>query len=160
MSKSNISNAKQVDNNLPKIENKPQNNSTNPFENNNLQEGGAKEENINLEITISNYLLKLTNSLGENFNLVMDNIGLGASKETCKSKNINYKNLINKLKIEISSSIGEIKSNQNVIDNFINILKNCNKIYLNVFYLILAIFIFYYSFDKAREKGTLINIGE
>ena len=41
--------------------------------------------------------------------------------------------------------------------NFENLV---NAIYLNGFYLILAIFIFYYSFDKAREKGTLINIGE
>jgi ABC-2 type transport system ATP-binding protein len=35
-----------------------------------------------------------------------------------------------------------------------------NALYLNIFYLILAISIFYYSFDKARDKGTLINIGE
>jgi ABC-2 type transport system permease protein len=33
-------------------------------------------------------------------------------------------------------------------------------LYLNVAYLIAAISVFYYSFDKAREKGTLINIGE
>ena len=33
-------------------------------------------------------------------------------------------------------------------------------IYLNAAYLIVAILIFYYSFDKARDKGTLINIGE
>jgi len=33
-------------------------------------------------------------------------------------------------------------------------------IYLNGFYLILSILVFYYSFDKARDKGTLINIGE
>ena len=26
--------------------------------------------------------------------------------------------------------------------------------------LILSISVFYYSFDKAREKGTLINMGE
>ena len=31
---------------------------------------------------------------------------------------------------------------------------------LNVFYFIVAIATFYFSFDKAREKGTLINIGE
>jgi ABC-2 type transport system permease protein len=31
---------------------------------------------------------------------------------------------------------------------------------LNVFYLTAAIATFYFSFDKAREKGTLINIGE
>jgi ABC-2 type transport system permease protein len=35
-----------------------------------------------------------------------------------------------------------------------------NALYLNIFYLILSISIFYYSFDKARDKGTLINIGE
>ena len=35
-----------------------------------------------------------------------------------------------------------------------------SALYLNIFYLILAISIFYYSFDKARDKGTLINIGE
>ena len=35
-----------------------------------------------------------------------------------------------------------------------------NALYLNIFYIILAISIFYYSFDKARDKGTLINIGE
>ena len=31
---------------------------------------------------------------------------------------------------------------------------------LNTFYLTIAIATFYFSFDKAREKGTLINIGE
>ena len=30
----------------------------------------------------------------------------------------------------------------------------------NVTYLIIAISLFYYSFNKARKKGTLINIGE
>ena len=33
-------------------------------------------------------------------------------------------------------------------------------LYLNCAYLIAAVSVFYYSFDKAREKGTLINIGE
>ena len=32
--------------------------------------------------------------------------------------------------------------------------------YLNIFYLIIAISIFYYSFAQARKKGSLINIGE
>jgi len=41
--------------------------------------------------------------------------------------------------------------------NYENIL---TAIYLNGFYLILSIFVFYYSFDKARDKGTLINMGE
>ena len=31
---------------------------------------------------------------------------------------------------------------------------------LNLIYLIIAISLFYYSFSKARKKGTLINIGE
>ena len=45
--------------------------------------------------------------------------------------------------------------NQSV--NYENII---HALYLNAAYLILAISVFYYSFDKAREKGTLINIGE
>ena len=31
---------------------------------------------------------------------------------------------------------------------------------LNAFYFTAAVATFYFSFDKAREKGTLINIGE
>ena len=45
--------------------------------------------------------------------------------------------------------------NQSV--NYGNILY---AVYLNIFYLFIAISVFYYSFYKAREKGTLINIGE
>ena len=45
----------------------------------------------------------------------------------------------------------------NQIVNYENII---NALYLNLTYMILAILIFYYSFEKAREKGTLINIGE
>ena len=45
--------------------------------------------------------------------------------------------------------------NQSV--NYENIM---HAFYLNTTYLIAAISVFYYSFDKAREKGTLINIGE
>ena len=45
----------------------------------------------------------------------------------------------------------------NQIVNYENII---NALYLNLTYLILAILIFYYSFEKARDKGTLINIGE
>ena len=41
--------------------------------------------------------------------------------------------------------------------DYANIL---NAFYLNILYLFLAISLFYYSFDKARDKGTLINIGE
>ena len=45
--------------------------------------------------------------------------------------------------------------NQSV--NYENIIQ---ALYLNATYLIVSISVFYYSFDKAREKGTLINIGE
>ena len=45
--------------------------------------------------------------------------------------------------------------NQSV--NYENIIQ---ALYLNAAYLIAAISVFYYSFDKAREKGTLINIVE
>ena len=45
--------------------------------------------------------------------------------------------------------------NQSV--NYENIIQ---ALYLNGGYLIAAVSVFYYSFDKAREKGTLINIGE
>ena len=45
----------------------------------------------------------------------------------------------------------------NGLVNYENIL---TALYLNIFYLIIAIFLFYYSFEKARDKGTLINIGE
>ena len=45
----------------------------------------------------------------------------------------------------------------NHVVNYDNII---HALYLNAAYLIIAISIFYYSFDKARDKGTLINIGE
>ena len=41
--------------------------------------------------------------------------------------------------------------------NFENVAK---AFYLNIFYLTMAISVFYYSFAKARKKGSLINIGE
>ena len=41
--------------------------------------------------------------------------------------------------------------------NYENIMK---AFYLNIIYLTIAISLFYYSFGKARKKGTLINIGE
>ncbi len=45
----------------------------------------------------------------------------------------------------------------NGLVNYENIL---TAFYLNIFYLIISISLFYYSFEKARDKGTLINIGE
>ena len=47
-----------------------------------------------------------------------------------------------------------------LVNGMVNYENIINAIYLNGFYLILSIFVFYYSFDKARDKGTLINIGE
>ena len=45
----------------------------------------------------------------------------------------------------------------NQLVNYENIIQ---ALYLNAIYLFIAISVFYYSFDKARDKGTLINIGE
>ena len=47
-----------------------------------------------------------------------------------------------------------------LVNGMVNYENIINAIYLNGFYLMLSIFVFYYSFDKARDKGTLINIGE
>ena len=47
-----------------------------------------------------------------------------------------------------------------LVNGMVNYENIINAIYLNGFYLILSILVFYYSFDKARDKGTLINIGE
>ena len=47
-----------------------------------------------------------------------------------------------------------------LINQFVNFENIIQAFYLNLLYLSLAIFVFYYSFDKAREEGTLINIGE
>ena len=47
-----------------------------------------------------------------------------------------------------------------LVNQYVNYENIIQAFYLNAFYLILAILVFYYSFDKARDKGTLINIGE
>jgi ABC-2 type transport system permease protein len=50
---------------------------------------------------------------------------------------------------------------RNILINGSVDFKNIFDAYLlNLFYLILSIIIFYISFNKAREKGTLINMGE
>ena len=50
---------------------------------------------------------------------------------------------------------------RNILVNGMVDYKNIfNALYLNLFYLGLSVYVFYYSFDKARDKGTLINIGE
>jgi ABC-2 type transport system permease protein len=47
-----------------------------------------------------------------------------------------------------------------LVNQFVNYKNIFEALYLNALYLIIAISVFYYSFDKARDKGTLINIGE
>ncbi len=47
-----------------------------------------------------------------------------------------------------------------LIDQVVNYKNIINAFYLNLIYLLLGISLFYYSFSKARKKGTLINIGE
>ena len=47
-----------------------------------------------------------------------------------------------------------------LINNSVNFENMINAFILNGIYLMLAISLFYYSFSKARKKGTLINIGE
>ncbi len=47
-----------------------------------------------------------------------------------------------------------------LVNGMVNYQNILNALYLNTFYLFLSIYVFYYSFDKARDKGTLINIGE
>ena len=47
-----------------------------------------------------------------------------------------------------------------LVNGYVNYNNILNALYLNTFYIIVSISIFYYSFDKARENGNLINIGE
>ena len=47
-----------------------------------------------------------------------------------------------------------------LVNQSVNYGNISQALYFNALYLIISISIFYYSFDKAREKGTLINIGE
>jgi ABC-2 type transport system permease protein len=47
-----------------------------------------------------------------------------------------------------------------LIDQVVDYQNIIKAFYLNGIYLIIAISLFYYSFDQARKKGTLINIGE
>jgi ABC-2 type transport system permease protein len=50
---------------------------------------------------------------------------------------------------------------RNILINQVVDYKNIiQAFYINAVYLIIAISVFYYSFDKAREKGSLVNIGE
>ncbi len=47
-----------------------------------------------------------------------------------------------------------------LINNTVNLENLFTALKLNAIYLVLAISLFYYSFNVARKKGTLINIGE
>ncbi len=47
-----------------------------------------------------------------------------------------------------------------LINNNVNYINIYYAYFLNMIYLCLSIVIFYLSFSKAREKGTLINMGE
>ena len=47
-----------------------------------------------------------------------------------------------------------------LINQFVDYENIIQALFFNALYLIIAVSVFYYSFDKARDKGTLINIGE
>jgi len=47
-----------------------------------------------------------------------------------------------------------------LIDQSVNIQNIYMAFIINLIYLLVAIGLFYYSFNQARKKGTLINIGE
>ncbi len=47
-----------------------------------------------------------------------------------------------------------------LVNNFVNYENIYQAFYLNIFYLLMGIFLFYFSFSKARKKGSLINMGE
>ena len=47
-----------------------------------------------------------------------------------------------------------------LINNTVNLENIFIALKLNVIYLAIAISLFYFSFNVARKKGTLINIGE
>ena len=47
-----------------------------------------------------------------------------------------------------------------LINNFVNFENILHAFYLNLIYLLIGIFLFYFSFSKARKKGSLINMGE
>ena len=47
-----------------------------------------------------------------------------------------------------------------LINGFINYENLKQAYYLNLIYFVFGIFLFYFSFLKARIKGTLINMGE
>ena len=47
-----------------------------------------------------------------------------------------------------------------LINNTVNYENIINALLLNIFYFLLSILVFYFSFFGARKKGTLVNMGE
>ena len=47
-----------------------------------------------------------------------------------------------------------------LINNTVDISNLIQAYMLNMVYIVISITLFFYSFNKARDKGTLINIGE
>jgi len=47
-----------------------------------------------------------------------------------------------------------------LVNNFVDFQNILRAFYLNAIYLLVGIYLFYFSFSKAREKGSLINMGE
>ena len=47
-----------------------------------------------------------------------------------------------------------------LVNNFVNYENIAHAFYLNAIYFFIGICLFYFSFSKAREKGSLINMGE
>tara|TARA_Y100000591_G_C21192187_1_gene386947 strand:- start:49 stop:303 length:255 start_codon:yes stop_codon:yes gene_type:complete len=47
-----------------------------------------------------------------------------------------------------------------LVNNFVDFQNILLAFYLNAIYLLVGIYLFYFSFSKAREKGSLINMGE
>tara|TARA_B100000424_G_C22835536_1_gene446103 strand:- start:47 stop:838 length:792 start_codon:yes stop_codon:yes gene_type:complete len=47
-----------------------------------------------------------------------------------------------------------------LINNYVNVENILFAFYLNLIYLFVGISLFYFSFSKARKKGSLINMGE
>ena len=47
-----------------------------------------------------------------------------------------------------------------LINNYVNVENILFAFYLNIIYLFVGISLFYFSFSKARKKGSLINMGE
>ena len=47
-----------------------------------------------------------------------------------------------------------------IINQTVNVKSIYYAFMLNIIYLTVAISLFYYSFNQARKRGTLINIGE